>query len=166
MGLIITPLRALALLEESERHGGHPSSRHIGLSNDALMQRLYAGEGAQNGGIAYISTFQTRMDAARAASQAFKNMPVSIAEAIRSSEKTRQIRIDEEINVRFAMGGGAKWFPSNHVALILFANEEQRKQGLFYVKTFYPLPPNMLRVTPLAGNIDGELKSGPSQPSR
>jgi hypothetical protein len=157
----MTPVRALALLEESERHGGHPCSRHIGLSNDDLMRRLYNGEGAQDGGIQYISTFQTRMDAARAASQAFKNMPVSIAEALRSSERTRQIRIDETINVRFALGGGAKWLPANHVALILFANEEQKKQGLFYIKTFYPLPPNMLRITPLEGNVDGELRFGP-----
>ena len=162
MGLIITPLRALALLEESELHGGHPCTRHIGLSNDGLMQRLYNGEGAQNGGIAYISTFQTRMDAARAASQAFKNMPVGIAEALRSSERTRQIRIDEIINVRFAMGGGARWFPCNHVALILFANAQQKKDGLFYVKTFYPLPPNMLRVTSLPGNVDGSVQTGPS----
>jgi hypothetical protein len=45
--------------------------------------------------------------------------------------------------------------------LILFANEEQKKQGLFYIKTFYPLPPNMLRLTPLEGNVDGELRFGP-----
>src|SRR5207248_10610583 len=66
------------------------------------------GEGAKNGGIAYISTFQTRMDAARAAAQAFKNMPIGIAEALRSSDRTRQIMIDETINVRFAMGGDRK----------------------------------------------------------
>ena len=165
MGLIITPVGALALLEESEKHGGHPCSRHTGLSNDQLMQRLYNGEGARDGGIQYISTFHTRMDAAIAASQAFKNMPVSVAQAVRSSERTRQIRLDETFNVRFALGGGAKWLPSNHVALILFANEEQRKRGLFYVKTFYPLPPNMLLIDPLPGNVDGELKSGPGRSS-
>ena len=165
MGLIITPGRALALLKESENHGGHPCSKHIGLSNDQLMQRMYDGEGARDGGIQYISTFHTQNDAAIAASQAFKNMPVSVAEALRDRQRTRLIRLDETFNVRFALGGGAKWLPSNHVTLILFANEEQRKNGLFYVKTFYPMPPNMLLVDPLPGNVDGDIRSGPGRSS-
>jgi len=153
VGYIINPYQALALLKESEMHGGHPCTRHINLSNDQLMSRLYGGEGARNGGIVYLSTFNSDRDAAKAASQAFKNITGGIEGGI--NRDLPEIRIDEMLNVRFAFGSGVRTLPANHVKLVLFANEEQRKKGLFYIKTFYPCPPNSLRLTSLEGNADG-----------
>ena len=151
---IINPYQALALLRESEQHGGHPCTKHINLSNDRLMARLYGGEGARNGGIQYLSTFNSERDASKAASQAFKNLPAGVTGVINRKDLP-EIRIDETINVRFAFGSGVRTLPANHVKLILFANEERKKSGLFYVKTFYPCPPNSLRLASLEGNVDG-----------
>ncbi|MBR0850136.1 hypothetical protein JQ543_20470 [Bradyrhizobium diazoefficiens] len=151
---IINPYQALMLLKESEQHGGHPCTKHINLSNDQLMARLYQGDGARNGGIVYLSTFNSERDASKAASQAFKNLPAGVTGVI-NRKNMPEIRIDETINVRFAFGSGVRTLPANHVKLILFANEEQKKHGLFYIKTFYPCPPNSLRETSLEGNVDG-----------
>ena len=46
MGYIATPAEAFRLMQELEKHGGHPCTKHIGLSNEQLMRRLAAGEGA------------------------------------------------------------------------------------------------------------------------
>ena len=154
VGYIINPYQALTLLKESEQHGGHPCTRHINLSNEQLMARLYAGEGAPNGGIVYLSTFNSERDAAKAASQAFKNITGGIEGAI-NNRNMPELQIDETISVRFAFGSGVRTLPANRVKLVLFANDEQKKKGLFYVKTFYPCPPNSLRLTPVQGNADG-----------
>jgi Bacterial CdiA-CT RNAse A domain len=82
MGSIVTPVEAFRLMQESEKHGGHPCTKHIGLSNEQLMRRLAAGEGAMNNGIQYISTFTNVSDAGRAAQQTLKNIPGGIYDAL------------------------------------------------------------------------------------
>ncbi|MCJ2036129.1 RNase A-like domain-containing protein [Methylobacterium sp. J-068] len=152
MGYTITPIRALALMQASEQFGGHPCTRHIGLSNEQLMQRLYAGDGARDGGIQYVSTFTHASDAAKAASQTFKNADKVISRL--NSERRpgfSPIRVDEVFKVRFALGGGVREFYANHMTLVLFRLDGQSGEQ-FYVKTFYPLPPNELREVPLPGN--------------
>jgi hypothetical protein len=152
MGYTITPAKALFLMRESENHGGHPCTRHIGLSNDQLMQRLRAGDGARDGGIQYISTFTYERDAARAASQAFKNTDKLISTLNRTGKaEFPDLRVDEAFKVRFALGGGVREYYVNHVTLVVFRTAEQTGD-LFYVKTFYPRPPNELREAPLLGN--------------
>lgn len=152
MGHTITPVRALALMKESEKHGGHPCTRHIGLSNDQLMQRLFAGDGARDGGIQYVSTFTTEGEAARAASQTFKNADKVISTLNRNgSASFSDIRTDEAFKARFALGGGVREFYCNHMTLVLFRLDGQAGDQ-FYVKTFYPRPPNSLRLNPIRGN--------------
>ena len=153
MGYLIDPAQALALLKESEKHGGHPCTKHIGLSNDQLMSRLHSGEGIRDGSIVYVSTFTTEKDAARAASQALKNVDGGILQSLKEQKKASftDVRVDEAFKVRFALGGGVKEHYCNHVTLVLFAPPES-KNNKFYIKTFYPRPPNELRVNPRQGN--------------
>jgi hypothetical protein len=154
MGYIINPGEAFRLLQESEKYGGHPCTKHIGLSNNKLMERLQSGEGARNGGIQYISTFTYVRDAAKAASQTFKNLPGSIHIALQKGGNKASfppIRTDEAFKVRFALGGGVREYYVNHMKLVVFRHPDQR-ETTFFVKTFYPLPPNELLEKPMPGN--------------
>jgi hypothetical protein len=154
VGYIIDPFEAFRLMQESEKHGGHPCTKHIGLSNDQLMRRLWSGEGAADGGIAYISTFTTVRDAARAASQTLKNVPGSVVRALERGGNRApfpDIRTDEAFKVRFALGGGVREYYANHMTLVVFRLPDQKSPD-FFVKTFYPRPPNELRVEPKIGN--------------
>jgi hypothetical protein len=148
MGYLIDPAQALALMRESEKHGGHPCTRHIGISNEQLMQRLYNGEGGKNGAIQYLSTFTNESDAAKAASQTFKNISKNIlAELDNRRDSTASfdnIRIDQAFKVRFALGSGVRLYYCNHMSIVLFKKPGQNS-NIFYVKTFYPRPPNELR---------------------
>ena len=156
MGYIIHPTAALHLLQNSEKLGGHPCTRHIRLSNEKLMQSLYQGDGARNGGIQYVSTFNSDSDAAKAASQAFKNIEGSLYHAI-SKNKNGQvsfedIQIDQVFKVRFAMGSGVHQFYCNHVSLVVVGSNSV-PESKFFVKTFYPRPPNELRLASKKGNV-------------
>jgi hypothetical protein len=154
MGYTISPWRAFELMKASEKHGGHPCTRHIGLSNAELMKRLY--EDGRNGEITYISTFSTAKDAAQAAHETFKNLDSQKFSAFFRGSKTKEefpdVRVDRAFKARFAFGSGPRELSCNHVTLVLF-----RPGGidgtLFFVKTFYPRPPNELRLEPLRGNV-------------
>lgn len=152
MGLIITAQQAIDLLVLSEQHGGHPCIKHVGISNAGLMERLLHGEGASPGGVAYISAFLTLADAGEACRQTLKNLGKGVVKRVAEGEAAQRdfidIRTDRLFRARFAFGGaGVKTYDTDRMTLVI-RHKPNFPRG-FIVVTFFPRPPNELRLEPI-----------------
>jgi hypothetical protein len=132
---------ARQLLANSKRLGGHFEERHTKITNEEMMQRLYNGEGAQNGQVQWISSFLTLNDAALAAVEVLRTWGDDRYNAMinnRIQNDTISANTLTPFRARFAFGSGVHTLPTHAARIVLRPTPE----GLRYrVHTFFPLPP-------------------------
>jgi hypothetical protein len=140
MGYIVDTGSALRLLKDSEDRGGHVYLKHIGVTNDKLLERLYD-PGGQGGEIRWISAFSSSRDAANALSQTLKNSPTDDISKVISGKRgdaTWSAETDVEFRVRFAFVGGVRTLLTKKTRIVIRAISLPPR---FYIHTFYPLSP-------------------------
>jgi hypothetical protein len=148
------PPRAARLLMASEGkaplHGisvGHTLARHVGLSNERLMDRLrYEGT---NGNINWYSCFESVRQAADAASLVLNTLPRELnrMRLQRLNQYSCTLQLHVNFNVRFAFGNGVLRLSADRMHIAL-ARTAEASPFPYMIVTFYACIPDEIVPVP------------------